>query len=72
MPTRPLPAFRVDLEAWLVTLDERHRTVAQQLASGLNTLDVSKLHGVTRGRISQLREELIDAWERFQGDETTG
>jgi hypothetical protein len=63
--------FRVDLEAWLDGLDERREAVARQLASGLNTVEVARLHGVTRGRISQLREDLINSWERFNNDHMT-
>ena len=44
-------ALNVDFEEWLKTLDDRRREVAEQLASGLNTVEVAKLHHVTRTRV---------------------
>jgi hypothetical protein len=64
-----LAAFRIDLEEWLSRLDQRHRTVAKQLLSGLNTVEVARLHKVTRTMIYHLRCDLLDDWQRFHNEE---
>jgi len=55
----------VDVEAWLDTLDDRQRTIACNLASGLNTVEVARIHGISRARIHQLRLVLMKEWRRF-------
>lgn len=60
-----LAAFRVDLEEWLGGLGQRHRTVAKQLLSGLNTVEVARLHKVTRTTIYHIRCDLRNDWEWF-------
>jgi hypothetical protein len=61
-------AVRLDARAWLATLSGRTRQVARELACGYSTGDVARRHGVTPGRISQLRRELYQAWQLFQGE----
>ena len=64
-------AVRLDGRAWLATLSGRLRQMAQDLASGCSTSEVAKKHGVTAGRVSQLRRELYVGWRVFQGEATT-
>jgi len=54
-----------DFEAWLDTLEGRQRAIAEQLASGFNTVEVGRLQGVSRARINQLRLVLLEEWRRF-------
>jgi len=61
-------AVRLDAHEWLATLSRRTRQIAKDLAFGFSTNEVAKRHGVTAGRISQVRQELHDAWEVFQGE----
>ena len=61
-------AVRMDVRAWLATLSRRLRRIARDLAYGCSTSEVAKKHGVTAGRVSQLRRELYDAWRVFQGE----
>ena len=61
-------AARLDVAAWLATLCRRTRQIAADLAKGCTTSEVAKKHGVTAGRVSQLRRELHDAWRVFQGE----
>ena len=61
-------AVRLDGRAWLATLSGRLRRIAKDLAYGCSTSEVAKQHGVTAGRVSQLRRELHDAWRVFQGE----
>jgi DNA-binding NarL/FixJ family response regulator len=66
----PVPdqaSFRVDFPSWLSRLGSRDRAVAQSLAAGYTTREVAEEHGISPGRVSQLRRQLHDGWERFHG-----
>jgi hypothetical protein len=68
----PIPdqaAFRIDLPEWLRTLTQRDRQVAEMLATGEKTSKVAEKFGLSWGRISQIRQELHTAWNRFHGEE---
>jgi hypothetical protein len=60
-------AFRIGFPAWLATLDDRRRRIAEDLMMGERTLDVANRHGISPARISQLRREFMADWERFHG-----
>ena len=71
----PVPdqaSFRVDFPTWLSGLGSRRRAVAQSLAASHTTREVAKEHGISPGRVSQLRRELHEAWERFHGEPANG
>jgi len=61
-------ALRVDFAAWLDTLRPRQRQVIEELASGLNTVEVGEQHGVTYGAISNMRQALRRRWEERFAD----
>ena len=61
-------AFRIDFPAWRATHAERNRRVLDDLMVGERTLDVAARHGLSAGRISQLRREFHDDWEHFTAD----
>ena len=61
---------RVDFAAWLGSLPERTRHVAETLATGEATSHVARIFGCSASRISQLRRELYDAWRLFTGEAT--
>jgi len=66
-----LAAFRVDFGEWLRTrLPRRERRIAEELAMGEQTGVVAKRHGISAGRVSQLRRELFDSWQEFTGEAT--
>jgi len=67
-PVADQVAARMDVRAWFATLSRRTRQIAKDLAYGFSTSEVAKKHGVTAGRVSQLRRELHDAWQVFQGE----
>ena len=58
---------RIDFRDWLQTLSEKKRQVAEILASGETTQAVANRLQLSAGRISQLRRELMEAWNEFQG-----
>jgi hypothetical protein len=60
-------AFRLDFPAWMTTRSERDRRLAEDLMTGERTLDVSAKFGLTQGRISQLRRDFYEDWQRFCG-----
>jgi hypothetical protein len=64
----PVPdqvAFRLDFPRWLATHSARDRAIARQLADGERTTDVAQRFRLSMGRISQLRREFAESWERF-------
>jgi hypothetical protein len=67
----PVPeqvAFRIDWPAWLMSRTDRDRRIICDLIAGERTLDVSRKHGISPARISQLRREYHDDWLRFNGE----
>lgn len=60
-------ASRIDVGEWLDFLPRKTRKVAETLASGETTKRAARKHGVSPGRISQMRRELMDNWLAFQG-----
>jgi FixJ family two-component response regulator len=63
-------AAKMDVSAWFATLTRRMRQIAKDLAFGFSTSEVAKKHGVTSGRISQLRRTLEASWLEFQQETT--
>jgi len=69
----PVPeqvAFRIDWPAWVMSRTDRDRRIIRDLMAGERTLDVSRKHGISPARISQLRREFHDDWLRFNGEPT--
>lgn len=62
-----IAATRIDFGDWLGTLSGKQRRIAKTLATGESTSRAARKHRVTPGRISQLRRELMEAWEQFHG-----
>ena len=61
--------FRIDFSTWMQLLPRRLRKIATFLSRGETTTAAAKRFGVSPGRISQLRRELLSAWCDFQGEE---
>jgi len=61
-------AARIDVAAWFRSLARKKRRIAQTLARGEGTGKVASMFGLTAGRVSQLRRELQESWEEFQGE----
>jgi hypothetical protein len=59
-------AAKLDVGAWFATLTQRMKQIARDLAYGFSTSEVAEKHGVTPGRISQLRRTLEESWAAFQ------
>src|SRR5262245_29344969 len=59
--------FRCDFPAWLKTRTDRDRRLAEDLMRGERTQDVSTKFGLSPARVSQLRRDFHDDWERFCG-----
>ncbi len=64
-------AARIDFGDWLRTLAGRRRKIAETLAKGETTSVAAAKFKVSLGRISQLRRELQDDWERIHGEVDT-
>jgi hypothetical protein len=61
-------AFRLDFPAWLAAQSGRHRRIILDLMAGEGTAEVSRRHGTTPGRISQLRRAYRQDWQAFIGE----
>jgi hypothetical protein len=61
--------FRLDWPCWLSTRSDRDRRIVADLMLGERTGDVAARHGLTAGRVSQLRAQFRDDWMRFLGEE---
>jgi hypothetical protein len=64
----PVPdqvSFRIDFPAWRLTRSYRDRRVIDNLMLGERTMDVADKYGLTAARISQLRRDFCQDWERF-------
>ena len=54
-----IAACRIDSSAWLASLPDRNRDIAEQLlATSESTTAAARQFGLTAGRVSQLRREL--------------
>ena len=58
-------AFRLDFACWLGMLRQRDRRIVEALAVGERTGKVARRYRVTPSRISHLRREFQESWERF-------
>ena len=63
---------KLDFSDWLASLERRDRKIAESLAVGNRTADVSKKFNGSAGRISQLRKEVAASWAKFVGDDGDG
>jgi hypothetical protein len=61
-------AARIDVAAWFRSLSRKKRRVVRKLAQGETTGSVARMFGLPAGRVSQLRRELAESWEEFQGE----
>jgi len=67
----PVPeqvVFRLDFPLWVCSRSERDRRIIDDLLLGERTLDVANKHGLSPGRVSQLRREFLVSWQLFSGD----
>ena len=67
-PPPDAAAFRLDFPRWLASLSDRDRRLAQHLMVGERPLATARRFRLSPARVSQLRRELCEDWERFHGD----
>jgi len=60
--------FRIDFPDWLASLSRRERQIAKVLAAGHTTNEVAHQFSISASRVSQLRRELNESWQRFHGE----
>jgi hypothetical protein len=63
-----LATIRVDFAEWIGTLAQREKAIVDCFLMGETTSFVSGKFGVSPGRVSQLRYELVSDYMRFQGE----
>jgi hypothetical protein len=67
----PVPeqvCFRIDFPRWLGTLAERDWRIARDMVLGHRTRELARAHGLSQGRISQLRRAFHRDWNQFWED----
>lgn len=67
-PPPDAAAFRIDYPLWLSQLGKRNRTIAEDMALDFSTKELAARHKISMGRVSQLRRELHQDWQRFHGE----
>lgn len=60
-------ACRVDFAEWLRRLPARKARLARALAGGESTKEAARIFRISPARVSQVRRELKESWEAFQG-----
>src|SRR5262245_54117027 len=60
--------FRCDFPVWRRSGCERDRRLIDDLAVGERTCDAARKYGLSSGRVSQLRREFREDWDRFCAD----
>jgi hypothetical protein len=61
-------AFRIDFPDWLKTRTDRDRRIIEDMMQDERTMALARKHGISPGRVSQLRREFMEDWERFCGE----
>jgi len=61
-------AFRLDFPAWLASLSDQDHRIAEDMAVGDTTQELSGRYRVSPARISGLRRELREDWRTFVGE----
>ena len=64
-PPPDAAAFRIDFPDWLRTRTDRDRRLIEGLMRDERTLDLASKHGLSPSRVSQLRRQFMEDWERF-------
>ena len=67
-PPDEIICFKLDFAAWLASLTNRDRGIAEDLMVGERTIDVAAKYGISAARISQKRREFCQAWRAFCGE----
>jgi hypothetical protein len=67
-PPDEAACFRIDFPCWRGSLSDRDQRVADDLMLGERTLDVARRHGLSPGRVSQLRRAFLEGWRHFCGE----
>jgi hypothetical protein len=67
-PVPELVAAKMDVGTWFSSLSHRMKQIAKDMAFGSSTKELAEKHGVTAGRISQMRRSLERSWAEFQGE----
>lgn len=59
--------FRIDFADWLKTLTPRERRLIKDMVNGERTKDLADKFDLSAARISQMRREFREGWERYCG-----
>src|SRR6266446_4391232 len=62
-------AFRIDFPCWFAGYDERRRRIIRSMMTGERTHHLAQLFRISAARVSQLRREFKEDWDRFTADD---
>lgn len=60
--------FRIEFPRWLAMQTNRNRQIALGLLFGHSTAQVARQQSISPGRVSQIRRELYESWNLFNGE----
>jgi hypothetical protein len=55
-------AFRMDASTWLERMPPRKRAVVESMMEGHTGKELAAMHGMSEGRVSQIRSEAAEEW----------
>ncbi len=61
-------AFRIDWPSWVKTRCKRDRAMIREMGRGERTQDLAQRFHLSEARVSQLRREFKEDWDRFTDD----
>jgi hypothetical protein len=67
-PPPDAAAFRIDWPAWLRTRTRRDRRIIRDMMANERTMDLAQKFKISPARVSQLRREFCEDWNRFCSD----
>lgn len=68
MPVPDQAHFRIEFPRWLAMQTNRNRQIALGLLLGHTTAQIARQQSISPGRVSQIRRELYESWNVFNGE----
>jgi len=60
-----LAAFRIAYPEFLAQIEPKKRAVIVEASQGTPTTELAENHGISQGRVSQIRREAFEMWNEF-------
>jgi hypothetical protein len=63
----PQAILNLDLPGFRAILTETQQKVAEMALQGFSGVEIAQAVGLTTGRVSQLRRQIVEKWDSYQG-----